>query len=402
MACKKQNKRTALCSLLSALFLVAWPVFSEVPEIEVVTSVPLETAISRAGTRAAAAVWPAMIAAARHTLDIAEFYLSSEPGEALEPVIEAVLAAGRRGVMVRILCEKAMAATYPETLQRFRGHSNVAVRLFDWKKLTGGILHAKYFIVDDREVYIGSQNFDWRSLDHIQETGLRIRAPLFALALQRIFTADWQYSGGDGTAYQKLATVPPLRFPADAMLVASPSGFGPIGVNDALETLVGLLDKARRRVTVQLLSYSVQAPKKEGQRFVFIDQALRRAARRGVRIRLLVSDWNLRQPGLDGLRALTRVPNIEVRFAVIPPASPGFIPYARVIHSKVMRVDDDVCWVGTSNWGYDYFFKSRNVEVLLRRKAVARVLDEIFLSLWNGPYVQRLDPDKEYIPPRIN
>jgi hypothetical protein len=39
--------------------------------------------------------------------------------------------------------------------------------------------------------------------------------------------------------------------------------------------------------------------------------------------------------------------------------------------------------------------------MLLRFPAVARVLDEIFLSLWNGPYVQRLDPEKEYSPPRI-
>jgi phosphatidylserine/phosphatidylglycerophosphate/cardiolipin synthase-like enzyme len=67
-----------------------------------------------------------------------------------------------------------------------------------------------------------------------------------------------------------------------------------------------------------------------------------------------------------------------------------------------MRIDDDISWVGTSNWGYDYFFKSRNVEVVLRLPAVARVLDDIFLSLWNGPYVQRLEQEKEYTPPRIN
>ena len=401
MACKKQNKQAALCFLIVALFLAAWPVFSEIPEIEVVTSVPVETAISRAGTRAAAAVWPEMIAAARHTLDIAEFYLSSEPGEALEPVIEAVLAAGRRGVMVRILCEKAMAATYPETLQRFRGHSNVAVRLFDWKKLTGGILHAKYFIVDDREVFIGSQNFDWRSLSHIQETGLRIRIPVFAEALERIFAADWEFSAGVQTAYQKLASAPPLFFSDAAVLVASPGPFNPPGVKDALDTLVAMIDSASSRITVQLLSYSLGI---EGrlEKFTLIDQALRRAAQRGVRVQMLVSNWNLRRSQVDGLRGLARQANIDVRFAVIPQAKGGFIPYARVIHSKVMRVDDDVCWVGTSNWGYDYFFKSRNVEVLLRQKAVARGLDEIFLSLWNGPYVQRLDPDKAYTPPRIN
>ena len=118
-------------------------------------------------------------------------------------------------------------------------------------------------------------------------------------------------------------------------------------------------------------------------------------------VRLLVADWNLRPPGLDSLRDLARVPNIEVKFAVIPQASRGFIPYARVVHSKVMRVDDDLCWVGTSNWGYDYFFKSRNVEVILKRPDIARVLDEIFTSLWDGPYAHKLDPDKEYQAPRI-
>jgi len=40
--------------------------------------------------------------------------------------------------------------------------------------------------------------------------------------------------------------------------------------------------------------------------------------------------------------------------------------------------------------------------MLLRLPAVARVLDEIFLSLWNGPYAHKLDPEKEYQPPRIN
>ena len=373
------------------------------PDFEVVTSQPLETTISRAGTRDAAAVWLEMINGARYSLDVAEFYLSSEKGEALEPVVEAVLAAGRRGVNVRVLSDAAMAATYPETLARLQGQRNILTRLFNWKKLTGGILHAKYFIVDGSEAFVGSQNFDWRSLAHIQETGLRIRFPLFAAALKRIFDADWKYSGGDPHAYRDLALLPPLAFPADARLAASLASFNPPGVGNALETLVRLLDGARRMVTVQLLSYSTAAPKGEdGDRFMVIDQALRRAAGRGVSVRMLVADWNLRPPGLDSLRDLARVSNIEVKFAVIPPASRGFIPYARVVHSKVMRVDDNVCWVGTSNWGYDYFFKSRNVEVILKRPDVARILDEIFLSLWNGPYAQRLDPNKKYSPPRIN
>lgn len=372
------------------------------PDFEVVTTIPLETAIDAAGTRAAAVVWPEMIHGARRTLDIAEFYMASEKGEALEPVIEAVLAAGRRGVRVRILSDVGMARTYPETLALFRGKPGIEVRLFDWKKIHGGILHAKYFVVDGCEAYVGSQNFDWRSLSHIHETGLRIRSPLFAEALIRLFELDWAFSGGDARAYESRGILPELRFAGDARLVASPTGFNPSGVGSALEALVSLVNGARRRVSVQLLSYSAAGPKQGGGRFVLIDRALRQAAGRGVKVSLLVSDWNLRPPALAGLRDLARVPNIEVRFAVIPEARRGFIPYARVIHSKVMRVDDDICWIGTSNWGYEYFYESRNVEVILRRPGVAKVLDTLFLSLWNGPYVHRLDPEREYQAPRIN
>jgi len=390
------------CPLLAGLLFLACAVAlpAERPaDIEVVTTIPVETSIDGAGTRAASAVWPEMINGARRTLDIAEFYLASEKGEALEPVIEAVLAAGRRGVNVRILSDAGMARTYPETLALVRGKPGIEVRLFDWKKIHGGILHAKYFVVDGSESFIGSQNFDWRALSHIHETGLRIRSPLFALALTRIFEMDWAFNGGDIRAYGHKSALSPLRFSDDARLLASPNGFNPYGVWSALGPLVGLLDKARRKVTVQLLSYSVATPK---GRFLLIDEALRRAAGRGVKVSLLVSDWNLKPSQITGLKELARVPNIEVRFAVIPPAQRGFIPYARVIHSKVMRVDDDVCWVGTSNWGYEYFYESRNVEVLLRRPEVARILDVLFLSLWNGPYVQRLDPEKNYSPPRIS
>ena len=316
-------------------------------------------------------------------------------------MVRPTLPQGRRGVKVRILCDAGMADTYPETIGLFRACPNIQARLFDWKQLTGGVLHAKYFVIDGREAFIGSQNFDWRSLTHIQETGLLIRDAMFAQALLRIFDADWRYSGGDGRAYHDQALQPRLVFPDDAFLVASPERFNPPGIGGALTALTALIDGARRRITVQLLSYSLKI-RNGSEPFTAIDRALRRAAGRGVRVQLLVSDWSLNASQVGGLKGLARVPNIEVRFAVIPQSRSGFIPYARVIHSKVMRVDDDVSWVGTSNWGHDYFYRSRNVEVVLKRPGIARVLDEIFLSLWNGPYAHKLDPDKEYQAPRIN
>ncbi len=66
------------------MLLFAWvlcPGSSEAPDFEVVCSVPMETNISRAGTRDAAAVWLEMVNGARSSLDIAEFYLSGKKGK---------------------------------------------------------------------------------------------------------------------------------------------------------------------------------------------------------------------------------------------------------------------------------------------------------------------------------
>ena len=368
-------------------------------DYEVVTTIPAETSLNNAGTRSAAVVWLEMIQAARMRIDLAEFYLVSQPGTKLEKVIQAIEAAAGRGVTIRILYESRMAVTYPEVLERLRPLAGVSLRQFNWTNLSGGILHAKYFIVDGRQAYIGSQNFDWRSLEHIHETGLRITQRRLVRAIQSVFDRDWNFHGGGIQAYDPPAERTALAFPKEAFLAASPSRFNPPGVGGALESLIGLLDQARKKITVQLLSYETGDA---AERFRVIDDALRRAASRGVRVRLLVSDWNLRPPGINDLKGLARVANLEVRVAVIPPSRGGFIPYARVIHSKVLRVDEKVSWISTSNWAYDYFFRSRNLEVVLFIPKVAKTLDTLFESLWNSPYVFILDPDKEYLPPRIS
>ena len=182
--------------------------------------------------------------------------------------------------------------------------------------------------------------------------------------------------------------------------MASPEICNPPTVKSAIKTLIHLINKAQKSITIQLLNYHVDIYR-SSKKFTSIDSALRQAAKRGVQVKLLVSDWNKRKPGINGLKALVKVPNIQVKFATIPPFSQGFIPYARVIHSKVMRIDQNISWVGTSNWGYDYFYKSRNVEVVTQSIKVAGILDKLFLDLWNSTYSYPVMPYKEYTPPKI-
>jgi phosphatidylserine/phosphatidylglycerophosphate/cardiolipin synthase-like enzyme len=366
------------------------------PTIEVAVSIPSGTGLDAAGARSAAEVWMEMIDGAKETIDLAEFYLVSQAGTKLEGIVAALERAAQRGVRVRILAEKKMAATYPDVLNRFRSTPNVAIRLFDWQELTGGILHAKYVIVDRRECWLGSQNFDWRSLEHIHETGVRVDDENICAALGAIFTADWAFNGGDRAAYEKLKQGRPFVFGPDLRLAASPAGFLPPGVKPSLEALTALIDGAKKTLTVQLLSYST-----DGGRFTVLEKALRRAAGRGVAVKLLVSDWSLSRDEQRDLKRLGQVGGVEVRVAAIPQLPSGFIPFGRVHHSKVLRVDDDRCALSTSNWSGDYFLRSRNVEIILRSKPVAARLDSLFTSLWQSPTTFRLDPERDYqLPPR--
>ena len=221
-----------------------------------------------------------------------------------------------------------------------------------------------------------------------------------ARRLTAVFNADWKYNTGDKEAYKKMKNDLLEAAGKSKFIVASPAAYNPPGIKNSLAVLTGLIDKSKKKITIQLLDYHVDVYKSI-EKFTIIDNALRRAAGRGVDVKLLVSDWNKRKPGVNGLKDLVKVPGISVRFATIPEHSKGFIPYARVIHSKVMRVDNDLSWVGTSNWGKRYFFGSRNVEVVLRRKKTARILDRLFDQLWNSPYCYPVDPEKEYSPPRI-
>lgn len=370
-------------------------------DVQVVTTIPAETVLDRAGTVDTTAEWVDMINRAERTIDFSEFYLSAGENGPLQPIVAAVKAAARRGVRIRILTDTTMADIYPHLNRRFRETANITVVLFDWRTLNSGKNHAKFFIVDDREAFLGSQNFDWRAMKHIHETGLRIECKPVVRALKRIFELDWAFNNGYKDAYARLNQEPPFIFGSQIYLVASPPELNPPGVENALDTLIRLIDGAAQKITIQLLSYQVYQDDGESK-FSLIDDALRRAAARGVQVKLLVSDWNKRKPGVRGVRELAAVPGIEIKFATIPEFSGGFIPYARVIHSKVMRIDDDISWVGTSNWGYGYFFQLRNVELVCRFPEMARTLDRLFDDLWSSPYTEIVDPARDYRPPRIN
>jgi len=200
------------------------PTGTAAPAFELVETAPIETTLDHPELRDAADVWPEMIAAARTSIDLGEFYASNQPGSRLEPVVRALETAIARGVRVRFLAELGFVKTYPDTLERL-AQAGAAVRHLDLKHTTGGILHAKYFIVDDRDAFFGSQNFDYRALEHNYELGARTDDPALVGGLAAIFAADWARAGGE--------PAPDRQVPAGhgpITLIASPRDLLPAGV----------------------------------------------------------------------------------------------------------------------------------------------------------------------------
>jgi len=374
---------------------------ARLPSLQLVESWPVETALDQPDIADTHTVWLDLIGAAQRTLDVGQFYVSPDPDtdDRMDLVLTAIEAAADRGVKVRLLADAKFQKTYPDDLARLDGRDNIALRVYDMKPLTGGVMHAKYFIVDGREGFLGSQNFDWRSLEHIQELGVRFDGPAAVGGLRDVFDQDWALASGT-------QVVVPGPRPAESMswrehqvevrFVASPRALVHDDVWD-LPHVLSAIDGAATTVRVQLLSYAVVGYDKSAWRK--LDDALRAAAARGVEVRILVSNWQKSSSKQAVVKELSGVDGVEIRFVNIPEHSAGWVDYSRTVHSKYLVVDGTWSWIGTSNWSRDYFHGSRNVGLVVEGAALAARLDALHQGLWDSDYAEPVEAARHYQSP---
>jgi phosphatidylserine/phosphatidylglycerophosphate/cardiolipin synthase-like enzyme len=377
-----------------------------IPGYELVHTAPVETTLATPDLREPLQVWSEMFDAARQQIVLGQFYVASQPGAAFEQVIARLAAAGARGVKIRFLMEeKGKFASDMPTIERLRQIPNLEFRYLDYSKLTGnGIIHAKYLVIDGSAAYVGSQNFDWRSFAHIHETGLRVTDAVVVSQLQNIFEHDWhaQELIAQGKQVPKLnQSVVAANDRQATFLVASPNAFNPPGVGDSETELPKLLAAAKSEVRIQLLDYAPLSygPNRTRPYYAVIDDAIRAALARGVKVKMMVSNWNTEKPAIAYLKSLALLPGMEIRIVTLPQASTGFIPFARVIHSKTMAIDGQLAWIGTSNWSGGYLDNSRNLEIVLRNEQMAQRIAELHQQTWDSAYAQPIDVMKDYPKP---
>ncbi|MFI5345344.1 MAG: phosphatidylserine/phosphatidylglycerophosphate/cardiolipin synthase family protein [Elusimicrobiota bacterium] len=373
----------------------------KVPGYELVYSYPVDTTLQEPDLRRALDVWPEMIDKARKTVDIEQFYVTPSTGEPLEPTLKALERAAKRGVKIRVVLEKKFEKNSLDGIARLKSMPGLDLRVAEWSGLTGaGIIHAKFFIVDRDLAFVGSQNYDWRSLKHIHEMGLAIDDAPVAAKVQSVFDHDWAIAASTNPAAPVNTARPEADRSGRAYLVASPWRHNPAGVGDSEQELARLIGEAQSEILVQNLEYFTQTFGRPRRFYGAIDNALRDAAIRGVKIKILVSHWGTEEPGVTGLQSLAVLPGVEARVITIPEASAGPIPYARVAHSKYAVFDGKVMWLGTSNWTGGYLDESRNLEIVLKDPVMAARAAAVQKHLWDSAYTVPLDTLKAYSKPR--
>ncbi|NXS39382.1 PLD3 Phospholipase, partial [Balaeniceps rex] len=134
--------------------------------IVLVESIPegLSFGAGSAPNPATFSAWMTLLGAAGRSLDVASFYWTltnrdTRTHEASaaqgEQILAELLRLPRRGVAVRIAVSRPSAKSPLDDLRALE-RSGAAVRAIDMPRLTGGVLHTKFWIVDGAHLYLGS------------------------------------------------------------------------------------------------------------------------------------------------------------------------------------------------------------------------------------------------------
>ncbi len=357
--------------------------------VQIVQSFPLETDLAIPGIESTHQAWLSLIKGARTSIDIEQFYISSRTGELMSVVLDELLSASARGVRVRVIVDSNFYSKFSSDPQMLSKFDQVEVRILDYSKIGGGVQHSKFFVVDRAHAYMGSANFDWLALSHIHEVGIILRNSSEAENLQKVFEHDWNH------AQVKLNELSPRRRSFFEVLsersqtlitlLASPSQDLPLGLQSTLYQLLSMIQKAESSIQVQMYQYSTQYWKGGPSRWLVLHDAIQTAARRGVRVQLLLDRASFKKDS-DEISKLSSTPGIEVKKIEFPQWSGGPLDYARLAHSKYMIVDQKVSWIGSENWSENYFLSSRNVGAVIHASTAIADLDRVFRRLWTSPY----------------
>ena len=332
------------------------------------------------------------IEAARSTVHFLTYIVLDDKGGL--PVMEAMMRAARRGIEVRFLVDALGSRPFlrGETCRRLREAGVEVV-----EALPGGIArsfftridlrnHRKVAVIDGDIGYIGSHNLADKSFrikpkfaPWIDATA-RMQGPVVS-ELQRVFVEDWYLETGES----HLDTIR-LWGPSAEPTIAQVIPTGPLKPDcSATDLVVTLLGLAREEI-VLTTPYFVPDTS--------TITALTVAARRGVRVRLVVPARNDSFLVAHAARAF---------YATLLEAGVDISEFhGGLLHAKTITVDSRVAFVSSANLDRRSFELNEEVSLLLYDGVATREVRAL-----QGRYIERSTPvdpaawRKRPLPPRL-
>uniref|UniRef100_A0A915E246 PLD phosphodiesterase domain-containing protein n=1 Tax=Ditylenchus dipsaci TaxID=166011 RepID=A0A915E246_9BILA len=387
--------------------------------------------------------WLSLLKSAEKSIDIVAFYWSLTDKTGYETswqgkeILDAIEAAAQRGVKIRIAQHVPGKIFQQEESADLAARGLAEVRNLNFAAYGAGVLHTKMWVVDNKHIFLGSANMDWRSLTEVKELGVVVRNnSSVALDMGKIFSVYWEMGdrrtpphkwsremetnynednplrlqcvlddGKNGAKGENVESEDPISTycKANIFLSSCPREFNPRGREHDLEAVMFAIENAAKYIRISVMEYlpATFFMRRNNRYWPNIDNALRAAAFRGVKVDLLVSKWkHTKKEMVPYLKSLLQINpalrsgQISVKVFTVPSDDKqSQIDHARVNHAKYL-VTDKVAYIGTSNWAGDYFITTAGVSMVIESvdsREIVEKFNQVFLRDWNSEYAKSLD-----------
>jgi cardiolipin synthase len=292
-----------------------------------------------------------------------------EPDQAGQAVIAACLRATRRGVRVKLLLDGFGARAFPESVARDLRAAGVALMFFRQEVATFRLrrhrlrrLHRKLAVIDARLAFVGGINIidDRNAVDAGQryDYAARVEGPLLADIYPAMSRLWWMVRWSRlGRRPRRSAPLPVVADPAGALAAEFLARDNLRHRRSIEEAYLGAIGRARQEIFIANAYFL------PGRRF---RQALVDAARRGVRVRLVLqgrTDHPLFQLAARALYGHLLGNGIEIAEY-----------HASELHAKAAVVDDTWATLGSSNIDPFSLMLAREANIVVHDPGFARHL----------------------------
>ena len=280
------------------------------------------------------------IQAARHSLNI-RMFLFTDP-----TLLEAVIAARRRGVNVRVMLNPARrdGTSDNDFARDVLLAAGVSVR--DSSKAFA-VTHQKSMVIDGRVGFIESLNWETRDLTETRDYAIQTTGKAEVAEMVRCFDADWEER--------------PFEPRVGSDLIWCP--------NNGRQRIADFIDGARKTLWLQNERY---------QDMVIIERLVR-AANRGVRVRIMSRALHkLKKKKLfEGVSGLRIVHDVGAKVRALKHLK---------LHGKIMIADNERAIVGSINLAPGSFDSRRECAIEVRDEDVVGRLGEVTHADWKNSH----------------